>query len=697
MKLIYLFVKKWSSRNLSNEHYQLDSNDIFEVQDDVLTYKHEDVLQQSFWSYQTSCRADAVSNASPGKIDSVSAIIGKNGSGKTTFFTALGACFEHDGPEPEYLCVCKKGRIFYVYTNLVNIQYDRVREKLGGDNFKVSSKSEGWSPYEPPFAMLYYSPFSCPYFVWDKLKNNMYDLSMTRLLSEIKLGDSDVVKQLDDLMRRTSFNFARIFAIEQGKHPDSKVPFPVPMYVKIGGTYSARLDGRGLIVGMVRGVANSDVVWDERLFTAMSKMFCLEAIPSFRISVLMDFAGIIIQTVQAEDKSLRSLWENQTWQNFVFEMNGIFDLISKTPVKHDLNYVEEPLRSEWYAMKDNKRQTLFERIRGVGQQLLVLQSDKINTLLVGLFDLWTKIDDLYRLGNVQEADHHIMIPLSSSAAFGSFLSCFECSTSLSLKGDRIQFLIPGMSSGEMTYLYFWGRLYEAFSRQGLVVPIGKDTNKKRKAKHVHAVLLLDEVETAMHPAWQKLFVKSLVWFIETFTRDLSVHVVVSSHSPLLLSDIPKGNIVFLKKEESVQVGGHIEEAHENRKQVCAMANTFAANIFDLYKDSFFLDQGTMGEFAADKVDKLLEKLNPKRKDNETEQDYQKRIKIGDNDLKVAKLIGDPFLSRYIWRRLEELSDNADILEDEFTVSDETKEIIELRKKQDEEKKNKEAKKGGSEQ
>ena len=42
--------------------------------------------------------------------------------------------------------------------------------------------------------------------------------------------------------------------------------------------------------------------------------------------------------------------------------------------------------------------------------------------------------------------------------------------------------------------------------------------------------------------------------------------------------------------------------------------------------------------------------------------------VDDDDLKIAKLIGDPFLSHYVWRRLDELSKTVDEPEDELPVT-----------------------------
>jgi len=214
-------------------------------------------------------------------------------------------------------------------------------------------------------------------------------------------------------------------------------------------------------------------------------------------------------------------------------------------------------------------------------------------------------------------------------------------------------VFPRMSSGEMSFLSLFARLYH------FVGKVGENEN---------VVVFFDEAETTLHPEWQRRLVTYCIRFFEVFLPRRQYQLVFASHSPMLLADLPKGNVVFLKKEDTSHDEDREEgEDREKECQGCAMENTFAANIFDLYKDSFFLDKGTMGEFAAGKVDKLLKKLNPPMQNTagktsdeirEIAKQYQRdlaNVEITPDDLKVAKLIGDPFLSRYVWRRLEELS------------------------------------------
>ena len=69
-----------------------------------------------------------------------------------------------------------------------------------------------------------------------------------------------------------------------------------------------------------------------------------------------------------------------------------------------------------------------------------------------------------------------------------------------------------------------------------------------------------------------------------------IHVQIVTHSPYVLSDIPKTNVLALRKDDP--------KPEENLQ-------TFGANIHDLLKNSFFLKDGSIGKFAQWEVGHLL--------------------------------------------------------------------------------------------
>lgn len=113
----------------------------------------------------------------------------------------------------------------------------------------------------------------------------------------------------------------------------------------------------------------------------------------------------------------------------------------------------------------------------------------------------------------------------------------------------------------------------------------------------HAVnIIFEEIEVYFHPEWQRTFVADLLRAIRQFDLNdiASINIILVTHSPYILSDIPKCNVLFLKEGRQVH---HMQE------------NTFGANIVSLLKNGFFLPSLPIGEFAYQKINRLFALLH----------------------------------------------------------------------------------------
>jgi predicted ATPase len=132
-------------------------------------------------------------------------------------------------------------------------------------------------------------------------------------------------------------------------------------------------------------------------------------------------------------------------------------------------------------------------------------------------------------------------------------------------------------------------------------------------------LFLDEPETFLHPNWSKELINLLIKVINNLKlKDLNI--IITSHSPFILSDIPKENVIFLEKykenDEEVknknQIVGNCKNVSKDIK-----LKTFGANIHTLLSDGFFMSDGLMGEFAKGKINEIKDFYN-KNKDLKNE-------------------------------------------------------------------------------
>lgn len=156
-----------------------------------------------------------------------------------------------------------------------------------------------------------------------------------------------------------------------------------------------------------------------------------------------------------------------------------------------------------------------------------------------------------------------------------------------------------MSSGENALLNFFSKLY-SFIQDNLIEESKSLPNKE------NYILLLDEADLGFHPIWKKKYVdailKALPYFFESFEVKPKLQIIITTHDPLTLSDLPINNVVFLQKED--KYCSVISGTDQNKIQ-----KTFGANITDLLAYSFFVGDGLVGDFAKSKIEKTIIWIN----------------------------------------------------------------------------------------
>ena len=209
------------------------------------------------------------------------------------------------------------------------------------------------------------------------------------------------------------------------------------------------------------------------------------------------------------------------------------------------------------------------------------------------------------------------------------------------RGVGVPFLkfdpLPRMSSGQMSFISLFARLYQFVTKpgDGIERPV---------------VIFLDEAETTLHPEWQQRLVSYLIRFLNVFMPERRYQLIFASHSPTLLSDIPKGNCVFLQwSEKNDKNGLPINESVPFTVKDGECENTFGANIYDLYHNAFFLEHGAIGEFAEEKIQDALKAV---KKAATTELVGDKNAPLDKEIDLLMNLVGDRIVHRY-FQRLKE--------------------------------------------
>ena len=178
--------------------------------------------------------------------------------------------------------------------------------------------------------------------------------------------------------------------------------------------------------------------------------------------------------------------------------------------------------------------------------------------------------------------------------------------------------IDMLSSGEQHYIHTLHSIFYHIKNLNSVFSSPTD-----KIKYNYVNLVLDEIELFFHPEFQRKFISDLLEGISKLdiVNIKGINIIFSTHSTFILSDIPHLNI--LKMDEGSEKPYNSDE------------KTFGANIHDLLDNDFFLKEGFMGEFAKSKILDLSEYLSH----SEDHHPYWNNKK----SLEIIDLIGEPLL------------------------------------------------------
>lgn len=188
------------------------------------------------------------------------------------------------------------------------------------------------------------------------------------------------------------------------------------------------------------------------------------------------------------------------------------------------------------------------------------------------------------------------------------------------------FNYEGISSGEMAYLEMFAKLYKFYQVynndcHGLIV-------------------ILDELDIYLHPEWKRQYIYSIICFFEKIFENNKfkyIHIILASNSPFLISDLSKENIIYLKKENDIC------KIYDNNNY----QKTFGANIHTLLANSFYMNN-TIGKFASQKIRSVAKDLNEKSK-----KEILNMVGRKEEIKYIIKNIGEPVIKRKLEQMYKE--------------------------------------------
>lgn len=215
------------------------------------------------------------------------------------------------------------------------------------------------------------------------------------------------------------------------------------------------------------------------------------------------------------------------------------------------------------------------------------------------------------------------------------------------------FPLEGLSSGEKQLIYSVSNFAYQVSninsvgdnKNKIILDLLDSNDEKVGAysliRYKYINIILDEVELYFHPDLQRRYVKSILDALANL--DLKniegINILMITHSPFILSDIPHSNILCLDNE-GVQI---------SRK-------TFGGNIHEMLGDTFFMES-TIGALAQKHIVDFISTYN------EPDENIRRAKFVKDNRRfkSLKEIIADEYLAGEIDDMYAEMSDQYRVL------------------------------------
>lgn len=144
----------------------------------------------------------------------------------------------------------------------------------------------------------------------------------------------------------------------------------------------------------------------------------------------------------------------------------------------------------------------------------------------------------------------------------------------------------GLSSGEMKLFDIFSFIYGKIQKMKHISPFGKKT----------LILLLDEPDNYLHPEWARRLISNIVSvFKQPVFNELNYQIILTTHSPYIVSDISKNSIICLSENENGEITVKTQE------------QGFLSRLDELLVDSFYVDS-IFGEFSENYVNNLIKEM-----------------------------------------------------------------------------------------
>ena len=232
---------------------------------------------------------------------------------------------------------------------------------------------------------------------------------------------------------------------------------------------------------------------------------------------------------------------------------------------------------------------------------------------------------------------------------------FEWEICFTKDGSSDEETLSQMSSGERQLMHSISYIIYHIKN------IESVTDGSYRVKYHNISLVFDEAELYYHPEYQRRFVSNLIkmlsWCHINHNIIRGVNILIVTHSPFVLSDIPLDNTLYL---EDGNVSTKIKE-------------TFCGNVHELLGGSFFMDY-SIGDVARENVEEIISLYNDRL--NHTEGAFERNQRMYMENKSRYEYVASIIADDYLKRKTKEMMQELKILFDEGADGDLTIQIEE---------------------